>query len=64
MATSPSNQAMAAGAPVVTSAGTATEEVCGDAGRVVDPDDLDGLAAAITELLVDDTIHAELSLAG
>jgi glycosyltransferase involved in cell wall biosynthesis len=46
-------EAMAQGAPVVTAAGTATEEVIGDAGVVVDPTDTDAIADAIEELLDD-----------
>jgi glycosyltransferase involved in cell wall biosynthesis len=51
-------EAMAQGTPVVTSSGTATEEVCGDAGYVVDPSDLDGLAERIAQLVTDDDRHA------
>ncbi|MBB2922899.1 glycosyltransferase family 1 protein [Cellulomonas cellasea] len=40
-------EAMAHGLPVVTSAGTATAEVAGDAGLLVDPLDARALAAAI-----------------
>ena len=40
---------MAQGAPVVTSAGTATEEVAGDAALLVDPVDTDAIAGAIDE---------------
>lgn len=44
-------EAMAAGAAVVTSRGTATEEVAGDAALLVDPLDVDGLAEAIRTLV-------------
>ena len=57
-------EALAQGTPVVTSSGTATEEVVGDAGYVVDPSDLDGLAQRISELVTDDRRHAALSEAG
>jgi glycosyltransferase involved in cell wall biosynthesis len=46
-------EAMAAGAAVVTSSGTATEEVAGDAALLVDPHDVPGLADAIAVLLDD-----------
>jgi glycosyltransferase involved in cell wall biosynthesis len=51
-------EAMAQGAPVVTAAGTATEEVIGDAGVVVDPTDTDAIGHAIGHLL-DDRADAE-----
>ena len=54
-------EAMAQGTPVVTSAGTATEEVCGDGGFVVDPDDLDALADRVSRLVADDELNADLS---
>ena len=42
-------EAMAQGAPVVTSAGTSTEEVAGGAAVLVDPLDIDAIAAGIDE---------------
>lgn len=42
-------EAMAAGVPVVTSAGTACAEVLGDAGLAVPPTDPDAVAAALVE---------------
>jgi glycosyltransferase involved in cell wall biosynthesis len=47
-------EAMMAGAPVVTSAATATEEVVGDAGISVDPLDHDAIAHALRTVLDDD----------
>jgi glycosyltransferase involved in cell wall biosynthesis len=47
-------EAMMAGAPVVTTAGTATEEVVGDAGICVDPLDHDAIADALRRVLDDD----------
>jgi glycosyltransferase involved in cell wall biosynthesis len=44
-------EAMAQGAPVITSAGTATAEVGGDAAVLVDPLDVDALTAAMAEVL-------------
>jgi glycosyltransferase involved in cell wall biosynthesis len=46
-------EAMAQGAPVVTSATTSTAEVAGDAAVLVDPEDVDQLAAALARLLAD-----------
>ena len=45
--------AMAQGAPVVTSAGTATAEVAGEAAVLVDPLDADAIAGAIERVLDD-----------
>lgn len=46
-------EAMAHGTPVVTAAGTATEEVADGAARLVDPRDAAALAAAIEEVETD-----------
>jgi glycosyltransferase involved in cell wall biosynthesis len=51
-------EAMAQGTPVVTSTGTSTAEVAGDAGLLVDPRDEAGLADALGALL-DDRDRAE-----
>ena len=56
-------EAMTQGTPVVTSAGTATEEVCDDPSSVVDPADPDELAAAIDAVVCDDDEHARRSAA-
>ena len=53
-------EAMAAGTAVLTSEGTATEEVVGDAGVVVDPHDPIALADALAALLDDDDRRAKL----
>jgi alpha-1,3-rhamnosyl/mannosyltransferase len=42
-------EAMALGTPVIAAASTALPEVVGDAGRLVDPDDLDGWSSAMLE---------------
>lgn len=55
-------EAMAYGAPVVTSRGTCMEEVCGDAGLLADPQDPVDLAAAIERAIGDD--HDDLVRAG
>ena len=54
-------EAMAQGTPVVTSAGTATEEVCADPMSVVDPTDIEALAAAIDAVVGDDAEHSRRS---
>ena len=46
-------EAMAQGTPVVTSRGTATEEVVGDAGVLVEPRDVAAMAEALGGLLDD-----------
>lgn len=57
----PVAEALAAGAPVVTSAGTATEElVSGGAGLVVDPRDPDAIAGALAAVLDDDDVAEQL----
>jgi glycosyltransferase involved in cell wall biosynthesis len=61
----PVAEAMGAGAPVVTSAGTATEElVAGGAGLAVDPRDPDAIAAAIARVLDDPELGDRLREAG
>jgi glycosyltransferase involved in cell wall biosynthesis len=57
-------EALAQGAPLVTSAGTATEEVAGDAALLVDPLDVDAIAGAIDRLLDDRGLAARLGEAG
>jgi glycosyltransferase involved in cell wall biosynthesis len=56
-------EAMANGAAVVTSTGTATEEVAGDAALLVDPLDADAIGAAIVRLLDDRALAAALGAA-
>jgi glycosyltransferase involved in cell wall biosynthesis len=56
--------AMAQGAPVVTSAGTSTEEVAGDAAVLVDPLDVDVIAEAIDRVLDDGELAAALAEKG
>jgi glycosyltransferase involved in cell wall biosynthesis len=58
-------ESMALGCPVVTSTGTATEElVAGGAGLPVDPRDPDAIAGALARLLDDDAHRREVSAAG
>jgi glycosyltransferase involved in cell wall biosynthesis len=52
-------EAMAQGTPVVTSRGTSTEELAGDAGVLVDPRDHEAIAAGLAQALADDGRLAE-----
>jgi glycosyltransferase involved in cell wall biosynthesis len=57
-------EAMAAGAPVVTSAGTACAEVAGTAAVLVDPLDVDSLAGGLARVLDDPALADRLRSAG
>ncbi len=57
-------EAMAQGTAVVTSRGTATAEVAGDAGVLVEPLDVDGLTEALALLLDDAPERERLGAAG
>jgi glycosyltransferase involved in cell wall biosynthesis len=57
-------EAMAAGLPVVCSAGSALAEVAGDAACLVDPHDINGLAHAAERLLDDAPLAAEMRRRG
>jgi len=57
-------EAMAQGTPVVTSAGTATAEAAGDAALLVDPLDVDAVAAAVASVLEDPVLAADLAERG
>jgi len=56
--------AMAHGAPVVTSAGTATEEVAGGAALLVDPTDHRRIGAALAEVLDDPALAEDMRRRG
>lgn len=56
----PPLEAMACGAPVVTSNATSLPEVVGDAGITVDPTDVRALAEALHRVLSDDALRAVL----
>ena len=60
----PLAEAMAVGCPVIASGRTALSEVVGDAGILLDPDDVDGWADAMLRLMVDEGRRAELIAAG
>jgi len=57
-------EAMAQGTAVITSAGTATEEVVGECGVVVEPSDAEALGAAMQKVLGDDQLRGRLGEAG
>jgi len=57
-------EAMASGLPVVATNATAHPWVIGDAGVLVDPDDSTAMAAAIIDILQDDTRYGALAKAG
>lgn len=56
--------AMAHGAPVVTSAGTATEEVAGGAALLVDPADVGSITTALAKVLDDPAKADDMRAAG
>ncbi len=60
----PLAEAMATGCPVIASDRTALPEVVGDAGILLDPDDVDGWADAMLRLLGDQKLRAELIASG
>ena len=57
-------EAMAQGAPVVTSTGTATAEVAGGAALLVAPNDHDAIAAALGTILDEPAVAADLAERG
>lgn len=60
----PALEAMACGTPVVASNQSALPEVVGEAGVLVDPCDVDAMAAAMSNLLADTALHQQLAQAG
>ena len=50
----PPIEAMASGVPVIISNRSCLPEVCGDAARFIDPDDVEGFTAAIEASLLDE----------
>ena len=57
----PPLEAMACGVPVIASNVASLPEVVGDAGILVDPADVDGLANAMHRVALDETLHDKLS---
>ena len=60
----PALEALACGAPLVTTAGSALAEVAGDAARLVPAHDQVALAAALREVVDDSAVAAALRRAG
>ena len=60
----PPLEAMACGTPVVVSDAASLPEVVGDAGLKVPPEDVDGLAEALAQLVTDEQQRAQLRQAG
>jgi glycosyltransferase involved in cell wall biosynthesis len=60
----PPLEAMACGAPVVTSDRASIPEVVGDAALTADPEDVDALADAVARVVLDDALHARLRRRG
>jgi glycosyltransferase involved in cell wall biosynthesis len=60
----PALEAMQCGAPVVTSRTSSLPEVVGDAAVSIDPTDEDALAQAMTDVLLDETLAADLRRRG
>ncbi|MGK2949656.1 MAG: glycosyltransferase family 4 protein [Acidimicrobiales bacterium] len=60
----PAVEAMGAGAALVAADATALPEVVGDGGLLVDPDDVDGWARAISGLLADPDARQRLAASG
>jgi glycosyltransferase involved in cell wall biosynthesis len=57
-------EAMAAGLPVLAANRAALPEVCGDAALLVDPEDVEALAAALERLMVDEGLREQLVARG
>ena len=57
-------EAGACGVPVITSNTSSLPEVAGDAALLVDPLDVDAIAAAMQRLVTDDALRAELARRG
>jgi glycosyltransferase involved in cell wall biosynthesis len=60
----PPLEAMRCGTPVITGDRTSLPEVVGAAGLLVDPFDIDALAAAIEKVINDSDLRAQLSVKG
>ncbi len=60
----PPLEAMACGTPVVVSNSSSLPEVVGDAGWLVNPDDVEGLTVALYRILTDETLRREMRAKG
>jgi glycosyltransferase involved in cell wall biosynthesis len=52
---------MQCGTPVIASNTSSLPEVVGDAGILLDPHDMDGLCLAMTEVIINKELRAEMS---
>jgi glycosyltransferase involved in cell wall biosynthesis len=57
----PPLEAMQCGVPVITSNTSSLPEVVGDAGIMLDPQDIDGLCEAMHEVITNHELHTEMS---
>jgi glycosyltransferase involved in cell wall biosynthesis len=57
-------EAMSAGVPVLAANRAALPEVCGDAALLVDPEDVEAMAAALEQLMTDDGLRERLIVRG
>ena len=57
----PPLEAMACGCPVITSNTSSLPEVVGDAGIMIDPNDIDGLTESMHKILTDQDLREEMS---
>ena len=57
----PPLEAMACGCPVITSNTSSLPEVVGDAGIMIDPNDIDGLTESMHKILTDKELREEMS---
>ncbi|HSJ54189.1 MAG TPA: glycosyltransferase family 1 protein, partial [Anaerolineae bacterium] len=60
----PPLEAMACGTPVISSKASSLPEVVGDAGLLVDPADVEALAAAMEQVLADAGLRERMRAAG
>ncbi len=60
----PPLEAMACGTAVITSTASSLPEVVGNAGKLVDPTDTDGLATAMERVLGDRELQEQMQAAG
>lgn len=60
----PALEAMAAGTAVLASNSSSLPEVVGDAGVLVDPEDVEAIAGGLARLLLDDALRAACEIAG
>jgi len=60
----PTLEAMSCGCPVITSKLSSLPEVCGDAALYINPYDVEGMAAAILNLTIDDSLKKLLIIKG